>query len=74
VRYVQMGHDVQTIATEILPHLTVAQVHSAQAYYFEYQEAVDADIAADTDQIWQARLKELVGEDAYQTFVGATGA
>lgn len=74
VRYVQMGYDAQTIATEILPHLTPAQVHSALAYYFEHQETIDAEIAADTDQVWQARLKELVGEQAYQTLVGTEGA
>ena len=72
VRYVQMGYDAQTIATEILPHLTPAQVHSALAYYFEHQEAMEAEMAADTTEIWQARLKELVGAEAYQTLVGAT--
>lgn len=74
VRYVQMGYDAQTIAAEILPHLTPAQVHSALAYYFEHQEAVEAEMAADTAEIWQARLKELVGEEAYQTLVGTTGS
>lgn len=74
VRYVQMGYDAQTIATEILPHLTPAQVHSALAYYFENQEAVEAEIAADTTQVWQVRLKQLVGEEAYQTLVGTTGS
>jgi uncharacterized protein (DUF433 family) len=72
VRYVQMGYDAQTIATEILPHLTPAQVHSALAYYFEHQEAMEAEMAADTTDVWQARLKELVGEEAYQTLVGTT--
>jgi uncharacterized protein (DUF433 family) len=70
VRYVQMGYDVQTIVTEILPHLTPAQVHSALAYYYEHQEATDAEMASDTIEVWQARLRELVGEDAYQTLVG----
>jgi uncharacterized protein (DUF433 family) len=73
VRYVHTGYDAQTIATEILPHLTLAQVHSALAYYFEHQETVEAEIAADTDQVWQVRLKEMVGEQAYQTLVGTTG-
>jgi len=67
VRYAQMGHDVQTIATEILPHLTPSQVHSALAYYYEHQEAMDAEMAADTTEVWQARLRELVGEEVYQT-------
>lgn len=74
VRYAQMGYDAQTIATEILPHLTPAQVHSALAYYFEHQEAIDAEMAADTDQVWQTRLKELVGEETYQTLVGIADA
>ena len=72
VRYVQMGYDVQIIATEILPHLTPAQVHSALAYYFEHQEAVEAEMAADTTEVWLARLKELVGEEAYQMMVRTT--
>ena len=72
VQYVQMGHDAQTIATEILPHLTPAQVHSALAYYFEHQEAMEAEMAADAPEVWQARLKELVGEEAYQALVGTT--
>ena len=70
VRYTQMGYDAQAIATEILPHLTPAQVHSALAYYFEHQGTVDAEMVADTDQVWQVRLKELVGEEACQTLVG----
>jgi len=74
VRYAHKGHDAQAIATEILPHLTLTQVHSALAYYFEHQETIDAEIAADTDQVWQARLKELVGEQVYQTLVGTAGA
>jgi len=73
VRYAQMGYDAQTIITEILPHLTMAQVHSALAYYFEHQDAVDAEMTADTDQVWQARLKELVGEETYRTLVGTAG-
>ena len=72
VRYVQMEYDVQTIATEILPHLTPAQIHNALAYYFEHQEAIEAEMAADTTEVWQARLKELMGEEAYQTLVGTT--
>ena len=74
VQYMQMGYDAQTIATEILPHLTPAQVHSALAYYFEHQEAMGAEMAADTAEVWQTRLKELVGEEVFQTLVGTTGA
>jgi len=69
-----MGYDVQTIAAEILPHLTPAQIHSALAYYFEHQEAMEAEMAEDTTEVWQARLKELVGEEAYQNLVGTTGS
>lgn len=70
VRYKQMGHDARNIATEILPHLTPAQVHSAMAYYFEHCEEVEAEIATDTAEVWQARLKALVGEEAYEELVG----
>jgi uncharacterized protein (DUF433 family) len=42
----KLGMTPEEIATEI-PHLTLAQVHAALAYYLANQEAMDAEMAAE---------------------------
>jgi uncharacterized protein (DUF433 family) len=33
------------------PHLSLAQIHAALAYYYEHQAEVDADIAGEIDML-----------------------
>jgi uncharacterized protein (DUF433 family) len=42
----KLGQTPDEIATQI-PHLTLAQVHAALAYYHANQEAMDAEMAAE---------------------------
>lgn len=42
----KLGQTPEEIATEI-PHLTLAQVHAALAYYLANQEVMDAEMAAE---------------------------
>ena len=42
----KLGLSPEEIATEI-PHLTLAQVHAALAYYHANREAMDAEMAAE---------------------------
>ncbi len=42
----KLGQTPEEIATEI-PHLTLAQVHAALAYYHANQETMDAEMAAE---------------------------
>jgi uncharacterized protein (DUF433 family) len=34
----------EEIASKIYPHLTLAQIHAALAYYYEHREEIDASI------------------------------
>jgi len=45
VGWYKLGWSPEEIATEI-PHLTLAQVHAALAYYHANREPMDADMAA----------------------------
>ena len=56
--YYQMGMDVdQILAT--LGHLSPAQVHSALAYYFDHQDAIDADLRDNKDEEnWKLRVSK----------------
>ncbi len=42
----KLGQNAEEIATQI-PHLTLAQVHAALAYYLANQETMDAEMAAE---------------------------
>lgn len=35
------------------PYLTLAEVHAAMAYYYDYQAEIDAEIQAELDQLRQ---------------------
>ncbi len=48
VGWYKLGLTAEEIATEI-PHLTLAQVHAALAYYHANREEIEADIAAEDD-------------------------
>jgi uncharacterized protein (DUF433 family) len=46
VIWYKLGHAPEEITTEI-PHLTLAQVYAALAYYHANREEIEADIAAE---------------------------
>ncbi len=54
--YYQMGMSADEILTALL-HLTLSQVHSALAYYFDHQEEVDRDLAESSDvEFWKSQI------------------
>jgi hypothetical protein len=36
------------------PHLTLAEVHAAMAYYYDHQQEIDAEIAAELEEVDRA--------------------
>ncbi|MBM3144752.1 MAG: DUF433 domain-containing protein [Chloroflexi bacterium] len=59
VGWYKLGLTPEEIAAEI-PHLTLAQVHAALAYYHANREEIDQDIAQE-DQVAE-RLEQLYGQ------------
>ena len=56
--YYQMGLNVDEILL-MLSHLTPSQVHSALAYYFDHQPAIDKDLAEAADvEHWKTYAQE----------------
>ena len=54
--YYQMGMSADEILTT-LPHLTLSQVHSALAYYFDHQNEVDTDLSESSDvEFWKSQV------------------
>jgi uncharacterized protein (DUF433 family) len=71
VSYVRLGNNPETIVSDILPHLTLAQVYDALSYYYDHQEEIDQELAEDSETLWMERLREMVGSD--EEFAKITG-
>jgi uncharacterized protein (DUF433 family) len=62
--YYQMGMSADEILTT-LSHLTPSQVHSALAYYFDHQEAVDTDLSESSDvEFWKSQIAPNLNQKA----------
>jgi uncharacterized protein (DUF433 family) len=54
------------------PHLSLAQIHSALAYYYDHQAQVDSAIEAGLEQV--AQIKAKLGESPARLKLKARGA
>ncbi len=70
VGYNRAGYTPEQIAAELLPHLTLAQVYDALAYYHDHADEVDALLEANTADAWQERLRQRMGDTAYARLSG----
>lgn len=58
---------------EQLPHLTLAQIHSALAYYYDNQREIDSDIAR-RSACEQESMQQFAGTEARQKLIAAKRA
>jgi len=57
--YYQMGMTADEIL-QSLPHLTLAKIHAALAYYFDHQREIDRDLSRSSDvRFWKRRAEKL---------------
>ena len=56
---------------EQYPHLSLAQIHAALAYYYDHQAEIDAQIEQDDQEI--EALKARAGESPFRQRLRATG-
>jgi uncharacterized protein (DUF433 family) len=56
ITYYKMGYTPEEIQRE-LPHLTLAEVHDAISYYYDYHEAIDEEIENDAEKKVKASFK-----------------
>ena len=55
--YYQMGMSADEIL-QSLPHLTLAKIHAALAYYFDHQREIDRDLSRSRDvNFWKRRAE-----------------
>jgi len=71
VGYIRLGHEPERIAQDILPHLTLAQIHDALSYYYDHQQEIDRELAEDSEASWKERLRDLMHSE--EDFARITG-
>ena len=72
VGYSRAGYTPEEIASEILPHLTPAQVHDGLSYAYDHSDEIEKALDMHSIQAWQGRLKERLGEAGYSVLTGET--
>lgn len=62
--YLEHGWSVEEMCRQH-PYMTLAEAHSAMAYYFDHQEEIDREIAEEIDQV-ESQGAQAVRSPAYQ--------
>ena len=70
VGYSQLGYGLHEIADELLPRLTVDQVHAALRYYADYPDEIDRALAEAQTEASKARLYRRLGPKGYRRITG----
>lgn len=69
--YTRAGYTADAIATEILPHLTAAQVYDALSYAHDHPKTLEG-LDSHSVSAWQARLRERLDAADYARLTGDT--
>jgi uncharacterized protein (DUF433 family) len=65
VGYTRIGETPETLVQNVLPHLTLAQIHDALSYYYDHQSEIDAELAENSVEHGSTYLRERLGDTGY---------
>ena len=72
IGYFRIGETPESLVKNILPHLTLAQVHDALSYYYDHQSEIEQELAENTEEHVRAYLRQTLGEEGYLRVTGQT--
>ena len=70
IGYLQIGETPETIANEIIPHITLVQVYEAMQYYIIHRAEIDKEREENTEEASRRYLLEKLGEKKYKEITG----
>jgi uncharacterized protein (DUF433 family) len=70
IGYLQIGETPESIAKEIIPHITEVQVYEAMRYYFVHQKEIDKEREENTEEASRRLLLKALGEKKYKEITG----
>jgi uncharacterized protein (DUF433 family) len=68
--YAQAGYTPSEIATDILPHISLAQVYDALGFYEDHRPFMEQALQANTVEAWRERLRRRMGVAAADRLLG----
>lgn len=71
IGYLLIGETPETIAKEIIPHISLSQVYEAMQYYFVHQAEIDKERKENTEEASRRMLRKALGEKKYKAITGA---
>ena len=70
VGYLRLGETSESLVNNILPQLSLAQVHDALSYYYDHQEEIEQILQENTEAHSRAYLREKLGDEGYRHITG----
>ncbi len=70
IGYLKAGETPEMLASEVMPHVSLAAIHDALSYYYDHQDEIDRERAESTVEASQRYLRERLGDEAYQRLTG----
>jgi uncharacterized protein (DUF433 family) len=70
IGYLLIGETPETIAKEIVPHITLSQVYEAMHYYLIHQVEIDKEREENTEDASRRMLRKTLGEKKYREITG----
>lgn len=70
IGYLLTGETPETIANEIIPHVTLPQVYEAMHYYLIHQAEIDQERKENTEDASRRLLRKALGEKKYREITG----
>ena len=70
IGYLLIGETPETIATEIVPHISLSHVYEAMHYYLIHQTEIDKEREENTEDASRRLLRKALGEKKYREITG----
>jgi len=70
IGYLRIGETPESLADNILPHLTLAQIYDALSYYHDHRDEIEQEMRENTEEHGRAYLRRHLGEEGYLHVTG----
>ena len=70
IGYLKLGETPETLAQEVLPYLSLAQVYDALSYYHNNLDEIERELSENTEEHGRAYLRSELGETGYEKITG----
>jgi uncharacterized protein (DUF433 family) len=70
VGYVRAGETPESLASAVIPHVSLAAIYDALSYYHDHKEEIEAEIAENQMMADPKYLRERLGEEDFKRITG----